>query len=175
MINNEYTINKTEAYLKTINKDMPWLLNELQISDKVFNTWKNNHKAISLDNIQRISLLLKSYQCNIHTPKQLIGLEQKFTLSKSDVQNNIKYICETSNIPPNEIFNEAQFNLPKNSVYNVLNKEIPPNYENLLKFYHFFKWKKINLINHLELIYFPLFGETEKTYLDIRNKIKIIE
>ena len=75
-----------------------------------------------------------------------------------------------------DLYGNEKFGLAKNSVANVINQDKQPNYANLVKFSEAFKkLGKGSIKTPLDLLYFPIpWGESEKSYLEIRNKIKLI-
>jgi hypothetical protein len=176
-MNNKTFIQIVKAYLVTVNKDREWLLSQTGFTVMAWRNWANGFKNPSLDAINSIALVLKNVGANIWTPKQLMPEGMTFGFDKSKVAAcNIPYLCETYRVSASDIYNETKYQLPKNSVLNVISKKIGPGSENLNKFANFFiKTGKGNIKSAADLIYFPVpWGETEKSYLEIRGKIKLI-
>jgi antitoxin component HigA of HigAB toxin-antitoxin module len=166
-----------EAYLLTVEKPLDWLLNETGYSLTAYRNWKNGFKNPSLDAINSIALVLKNARANIWTPKQLITPEMKFQTSRvKAARTNIRYLCEKYQIEKSDIYNDERFGLSKSSVINVLTHDKQPNFENIKKFEKVFKTFDVaNIKTHLDLIYFSLpWGESAESYIEIRNKIKLL-
>lgn len=174
-INNDFLISKLNAYLTTINKDTNFLLEKCGIDIVTYRNWVNNHKSISLDFLNMIALFLKSYQCNIYSPKQLMNDDMSFDVSgQKSVRTNIRYLVNLYAIDSTQIY-EGKFGLAKNTVSRILRGVNEPSFDVLINFFNFLKTKKaMNLQSHLDLIYFPSWGENEKSYIELRNKLKVL-
>lgn len=165
------------AYLVTVNKDRDWLLEKTQFTAIAWRNWANGFKNPSLDAINSIALVLKNAGANIWTPKQLMPPDMVFSFDRTKVARcNIKWICDSYGVSLTDIYNDPRFKLAKNSVINVLTNDKQPNYANLVKFTEALKkLNKGNIKSPIDLLYFPVpWAETEKSYIDIRNKIKLI-
>lgn len=170
-------IEIVQAYLVTVNKDREWLLQQTGFTAIAWRNWANGFKNPSLDTINSIALVLKNAGANIWTPKQLMTPDIVFSFDRTKVARcNIKFICESYGVSMTELYNDARFKLAKNSVVNVITHEKQPNYANLVKFTEAFKkLNKGNIKSPVDLVYFPIpWAETEKSYIDIRGKIKLI-
>lgn len=168
-------IENLESWLVTVNKDNLWLLSATGYTPVAWNNWRNGFKNPSLDAINAIALALKNAGANIWTPKQIMPEGMKFTTRDSHARTNIAWLAKLHNISMPEFYS-GNFGLAKNSVVNVITHDKQPNYANLEKFANAFKkMGKGSIQSPVDLVYFPLpWGETEKTYLEIRNKVKII-
>ncbi|MBV5313816.1 MAG: hypothetical protein JZU47_11005 [Prolixibacteraceae bacterium] len=176
-MSNKTFIQIVEAYLVTINKDREWLLQQTGFTAIAWRNWANGFKNPSLDAINSIALVLKNSGANIWTPKQLMPSDMVFSFDRSKVARcNVKWICDSYSISMPDLYNEPKFGLAKNSVINILSNDKQPNYANIVKFAEAFKkLNKGNVKSAIDLLYFPIpWAETEKSYIDIRNKIKLI-
>lgn len=174
------TINFTDtvsAWLLTVKKDSAWLLQTTDFTQIAWNNWKNGFKNPSLDAINAIALALKNVGANIWTPKQLMTEGMEFSVGRSNARSNIAWLLNHYNISAPDIYNEPKFKLAKNSVLNIITHGSQPNFKNLEKFAAAFRaLGKADIHSSVDLIYFPVpWGESEKSYLEIRRKIKLID
>jgi len=167
----------TEAYLVTVNKERNWLLQQTGFTAMAWRNWANGFKNPSLDAINAIALTLKNAGANIWTPKQLMPTDLVFSFDRSKTAHcNLQWLCKTYHVSMTDLYGEEKFGLAKNSVVNAITHGNQPNYTNLVKFANALgKLGKGNIKSPIDLVYFPVpWGETEKSYAEIRGKIKLI-
>lgn len=176
--NYEQFAEKLTAFLTVANKDLAWLSKKIEVQQTSLQSWINGNKNPDIDNIHKVAKALRELQVNIITPKQLIPLAMEINIGDSQsVKTNIKWLCTRFNLSASAIYSDTlHCKIPKNSVLNLLNRDNQPHSKNLCLWADFFKAKKIGQVEScLDLFYFPEWGENEKSYLELKGKIKKIE
>jgi hypothetical protein len=168
---------RVQSFLEIAEKDWDWLLTKLEekgqgVTQTSYTNWMNGYRQPQIETVVVITNILRERQVNVFSPKQLIT--DGFEINPDGVlcKHNIKEIAEKYRLEASRFY--GIYDIPKNSVSRIFRGE-NCRHDTIVKFFNCFKKEKIDVQNLAELIYFPSFGETPFAYLQLRNKLKLLE